>query len=205
MKLDRSNVVKMQSELEMLGFLKTIGTECRFVGITTRTPVTKMKTANPWHVIKNGKVVGECNLWKISRKIGVVNMNFCTAVEKRIAETLGVPAKEVEYVAGDVYYEHLMTVDGKPLPLVQHKIESERKGIQLQYFPQKNLETVYVNGAGEPVSKDEVKKYLYKESERPNYKPAVIGVYLHNIHKLSASGVVVEMPELAEVEEVLAD
>ena len=205
MSLNRSNVVKMQSELEMLGFLKTNGTQCRFVGMTIKTPVVKIKAGNPWHKVSKGKVVGECNLFKLSRKIGVINMNFVAAVEKRIAEQLGVAKSEVEYVAGEVWYKHLTTADGKPLPVVVNKDEAKQGEHYLQYFPQKNLATSYVNGQGEPVLESEVARWAYAESERPEYKPAVISVKLSNICQLKASGVVLEMPELDEVQAALAD
>ena len=204
MKLNRSNVVKMVSSLEMLGFLKTNGTACRFVSILTKTPVVKIKVGNPWHVIKSGKVQGECNLFKVSRKIGIINANYCSSVEKRIAEKLGVAKSEVEYVPGETWYQHLIDATGKSLPVVEHKDETKRGEFYLQYFPQKS-ENAYCNAAGEPVSETEVAKWAYAESERPDFKPAVIAVKLSNVHQLKASGVVLEMPELAEVEQVLAD
>ena len=200
MKLSKENVVQMESELEMLGFIKASGTACRFVSMTSKTPVVKIKVGNPWGAgakTKNG-------LYKVSKKIGIINAKFCKSVESRIAAKLGVPAAEVQYEAGEVYYEHLMTKDGKPLPIVQHKDETKRKGYLLQYFPQKS-ENVYVNEAGEPVADEVVKPWLYAESERSEFKPSVIGIYLSNILRLKASGVVIEMPDLAEVESVFAD
>lgn len=204
MKLNRTNVVTMFSELEMLGFLKSNGTNCQFVAILTKTPVVKIKKGNPWHVVKDGKVVGECKLFKVSKKIGIINANYCDSVARRIADKLGVKKNEVEYVPGEVWYEHLTTADGKALPVVQHKDETKRNGYLLQYFPQKS-ENAYCNGAGEPVLESDVDKWAYAESERPDFKPAVIAVKLSNVHKLKASGIVIEMPELAEVEQVLAD
>jgi len=204
MKLDRSNVVKMQSELEMLGFLKANGTACRFVAILTKTPVVKIKKGNPWHVIKNGKVQGECNLFKVSRKIGIINANYCASVERRLAEKLGVAKSEVEYVPGEVWYQHLTDGNGKNLPVVEHKDETKRIGCYLQYYPQKSV-NAFVNGAGEPVNETEVEKWAYAESERPDFKPAVIAVKLSNVHQLKASGIIIEMPELSEIEQVLAD
>jgi hypothetical protein len=201
-------IVTMTSELEMLGFLKTNGTQCRFVSILTRTPVVKMKVGNPFHTIKAGKVVGEVGLWKVSRKLGIVNANYNTSVRNRIATKLGVELKEVEYENGDVWYQHLMTADAtpRPLPVVQHKDEAKavRDGALLQYFPQKS-DNAYCNGAMEPVDFGAIKPWLYRESERPDFKPDVIAVYLRHIHRLKASGVVVEMPELEEVEALLAD
>jgi hypothetical protein len=198
----------MTSELEMLGFLKTNGTQCRFVAITTRTPVVKMRVGNPFHTIKSGKVVGEVGLWKIARKLGIINANYNTSVRNRIAEKLDVKLSEVEYENGEVWYQHFMTADNPPrqLPVVHHKdeIKAQRDGALLQYFPQKS-ENAYCNGAMEPVDIATIKPWLYRESERPDFKPAVIAVYLRHIHQLKASGVVIEMPELGEVETLLAD
>jgi hypothetical protein len=193
----------MISELEMVGFIKSNGTACRFVAIVSKTPVVKIKVGNPWGASAKSKN----GLYKVSRKIGIVNANYNTSVRNRIADKLGVTLSEVEYENGEVWYEHLKTVDGKNLPLVQHKDESKRDGqYYLQYFPQveKSVNS-YVNEAGEVVPAEMVKPWLYKESERPDFKPVVIAVNLRNVHCLKASGVVVEMPELAEVEAALAD
>lgn len=200
MKLNKKNVIKMVSDLEMLGFLKINSTQCRFVAIVTKTPVVKIRKENPWGAsakTKNG-------LYKVSRKMGIINANYCDSVSRRIAEKLGVKESEVEYVAGETWYEHLMTSDGKSLPVVQHKDETKRGEFYLQYFPMKST-NAYVNEAGEPVSDDEVNPWLYAESERSEFKPSVIAVKLSNVKQLKASGVIIEMPELAEAEAILAD
>lgn len=194
--------VQISDAMELAGFIKANGTQCRFVSMLSKTPVTKLKVGNPWHVIKNGKVVGTPNLFKISRKRGLINANFNTSVRTRIAAKLGVSVSEVEYQNGEVYYEHLQTKDGKPLPLVQHKEEAKRKGLQLQYYPQ-GSENCYVNGKGEIVPEEEVKKWAYAESPRSDIKPTVIGIYLHNILKLTASGVIAETDSVEEAETTL--
>ena len=200
--LDKSNVVKMSDSLEMLGFLKTNGTQCRFVAITTKTPVVKIKVGNPWGASAKSKN----GLYKCSHKIGVINANYCNSVARRIAAKLGVKENEVEYTPGETWYHHLMTADNKALPVVEHKDETKRGSYYLQYFPQtdKSINT-YVNEAGEPVNADEVKPWLYAESARPDFKPCVIAVNLTNVHRLAATGVIIEMPELEEVEAALAD
>ena len=93
----------MVSELEMLGFIKTNGTACRFVAIVSKTPVVKIKVGNPWGASAKSK----SGLYKVSRKIGIINANFNTSVRNRIAEKLGVKLAEVEYENGEVWYEHL--------------------------------------------------------------------------------------------------
>ena len=191
----------MVNELEMLGFIKTNGTACRFVAMTIKTPVVKIRAGNPWGASAKSK----SGLYKVSRKLGLINANFNTSVRNRIAEKLGVTLGEVEYENGEVWYEHLKTADNRNLPVVQHRDETKRKGqYYLQYFPQKST-SAYVNEAGEPVADDVVSPWLYKESERPDFKPAVLAVNLCNVKQLKASGVVIEMPELEEAEQALAD
>ena len=191
----------MASELEMLGFLKTNGTACRFVAIVSKTPVVKIRVGNPWGASAKSKN----GLYKVSRKLGIINANYNTSVRNRIADRLGVTLSEVEYESGETWYEHLQTVEGKALPIVQHKDETKRNGqYYLQYFPQKSS-NAYVDESGEVIADEMVKRWLYAESERPDFKPAVIAVNLCNVKELRASGVVIEMPDLEEAEQALAD
>lgn len=201
--------VSFDSEQEMLGFLKTNGTQCRFVSMTSKTPVTKMRVDNPFHRIKSGKVVGEVGLWKVSQKMGLINANYNTSVRRRIAEKLGVKLAEVEYENGEVYYQHLMTNDtpAKALPVVRHKDEVKflASGHLLQYFPHSS-ESTYCNAAGEPVDyRSQIAPYMYAQSEREDFKPQVLAVYLRNIVRLVCSGVVVEMPNWEQAKQLLAE
>ena len=193
----------MTSELEMLGFIKGNGTACRFVAIVSKTPVVKIKVGNPWGASAKTK----SGLYKVSRKIGIVNANYATSVRNRLADMLGVTLGEVEYENGEVWYEHLKTVDDHNLPLVQHKDEAKREetGYSLQYFPLGYSGSYYVNGAGETVPDVEVERWLHAKSERPDYKPAVQAPKLRNILSLKASGVIIEMPELEEAQALFAD
>lgn len=191
-------IVKMTDSLEMLGFIKSNGTSCRFVSITTKTPVVKIRSGNPWNAGKST----QRGLYKVSKRLGLINANYNASVRRRIAERLGVELSDVSYESGEVWYQHLTTVDGKSLPIVQHKDESKREGYYLQFFPHKS-ENAYVDETGEVVDEATVSKWLYKESERPDYKPSVISVKLANIAQLKASGVVIEMPEFAEAEAIL--
>jgi hypothetical protein len=202
MSLKREQVVSMVSTLEMLGFLKTNGTNCRFVSMTTKTPVVKIRAKNPW----NAGAKTQSGLFKVSKKIGIINADYVASVERRIAEALGVKPGEVQYTAGTTWYKHLTTADGKPLPVVINKDEAKQGEFYLQYFPMTERSVnAYVNDAGEPVADEVVKPWLYAESPRSEYKPAVIAVKLSNIVRLKASGIVIEMPELPEVEAALAD
>jgi hypothetical protein len=185
-------IVTITDPLEMAGFIKSNGTQCRFVSIVTNTPVVKIRKGNPFGALR-----------KVSRKNGIVNANYNTSVRNRIADKLGVKLVEVEYENGEVWYEHLKTVDGKPLPLVQHKDEAKRQGkLYLQYFPHK-AHSVYVAANGDTVADELVKPWLYAESKRPDYKPTVIAVELGNVKEIRASGVIMEAADLDEAEAVL--
>lgn len=188
-------IVKMLDQLEMVGFLKANGTQCRFVAITIDTPVTKMRVNSPFAGVR-----------KVARKTGLINANYNNSVRARIAKVLGVELKEVgEYEPGETWYRHLMTAGEKPkaLPLVVNKNKNDGKHY-LQYFPLKSRHQ-YVMPDGTPVTDEQLKPYLYKESKRPDYKPAVISIDLGNVKQLKASGVVIDMPGVEEAEAILAD
>lgn len=195
----KANVVEMVNVLEMVGFLKTNGTASRFVSLTSKTPVVKIKAGNPWGASNKTK----SGLYKVSKKIGIINASYNLSVRNRIAEKLGVALNEVEYENGTVWYEHMKTPEGKNLPLVQHKDEAKRGDFYLQYFTHKS-ENHYVNEQGEIVPDEVVKPYLYAKSEKPDWKPTVIAVNLSNVKQLKASGVVINMPDFAEAEKLFA-
>jgi hypothetical protein len=192
-------IVQFISELEMLGFLKTNGTSCRFVALTIKTPVVKIKVNNPWGAGEKTKA----GLYKVSRKIGLINVKYNEAVSRRISAVFGV---DVKYEGGTTWYEHLKTATGHNLPIVQHKDPTKRDetGYGLQFYPHKSFANVYVNEAGEIVPDETVKPYLYAESRRSEFKPAVIAPKLRNIVELKASGVVIQMPDFEEAEAILA-
>ena len=192
-------IVQMVNTLEMVGFLKTNDTSCRFVSMISKTPVVKIKAGNPWGAgskTKNG-------LYKVSKKIGIINANFNTSVRTRIAEILGVKLSEVEYENGETWYKHLTTADGKNLPLVQHKDETKQGDFYIQYYPHKSTNH-YVNESGEVIPNAIVQPFLYKENERPEFKPAVIVVNLANVRQLKASGIIINMPDFEEAEAIFA-
>jgi hypothetical protein len=184
--------VKITSELEMVGFLKTNGTACRFVSIVSDT-VPKLKKSCPYKGVR-----------KISRKLGLINANYNTSVRRRIAESVGVELSEVEYTNGAVWYKHLMTEGESPkaLPVVVHATKETGKHY-LQYFPQKS-EVRYVLENGETVAEEQLKPYFYATAERPNWKPCVISIDLANVKELKASGIIMQAEDLAEAEAILA-
>lgn len=190
--MNKSSVVQMFDVLEMVGFLKTNGTQCRFVSMVSYTAVTNLRANCPYKNVK-----------KVARKIGLINANYNTSVRRRIAERLGVNLSEVEYENGNVWYQHVMTKDGKALPLCVNKKTPNNGKYYIQYFPHKSTHK-YLLPNGEEVAESLLKPYFYAESER-DFKPTVIVVGLENVRQLKASGVVIEMPELAEAEAILAD
>jgi hypothetical protein len=193
------STVSILNSLEMVGFIKANGTACRFVGMTSKTPVVDIKVGNPWGASKKTK----SGLYKVSKKIGIINANYNDGVANRIADMLGMKRGTVSYEAGETWYEHLKTPEGKALPLCQHKDESKRNGkYYLQYFPHKST-AVYVNETGETVDETTVEPWLYAKSERPEFKPSVIAVSLENILQLKASGVILETPDFKEAEALL--
>lgn len=191
------NIVKYIKELEMLDFLRTNGTACRFVAMTSKTPVVDIRVDNPWGAGKKTK----SGLYKVSKKIGIVNANYNTSVRRKIAEAFGVELKEVEYENGETWYVHEKTLDGKPLPVVKHaKKESNER--YLQYFPQ-HSSNVYVNDLDEVVPDEEVAPFLYKSQERSDFKPAVIVVKIENIKELKISGIILQAEDYDEARAAL--
>jgi hypothetical protein len=183
------NIVKIANHLEMVGFIKANGTACRFVSMVTETE-PKLKKGCPY----KGVV-------KVSRKNGLLNRNFNNAVCKAIAEKLGVAPSEIEYEAGETWYRHEMTVDGKALPLCVHKTKNDGK-YYLQYFPMSST-NAYRLPNGDMIAESVLEPYFYAKSFN-EFKPAVIAVSVENIKELRASGVIMQASDLAEAEAALS-
>jgi len=192
-RMQDKTIVQISSHLEMVGFIKANGTQCRFVSMVSDTPVTKLRKGCPFVGVR-----------KVSRKNGLINANYNTAVRKRIAERLGVELKEVEYENGEVWYRHEMTQgeNPKPLPLVVNKTKNDGK-VYLQYYPHKSTHT-YVLPNGETVTEAQLEPYFYKQSPRPDFKPCVISVDIANIKELRASGIIMQTEDIDEAETLLA-
>ena len=188
--MDKKTIVEIQSHLEMVGFIKSNGTQCRFVSMISETLVTNIRAACPFK-----------GVIKTSKKMGLVNKDYVASVERRIAERLGVPASAVDYVPGEVWYKHLTTTDGKALPLVVNKTKDDGE-YYLQYFPTES-KSVYRMPNGEPVLESDLEPWFYKR-EKADFKPIVISVKVSNIKRLAASGVIMQVEDLAEAESALA-
>ena len=183
----KKTLVTISNELEMAGFIKANGTQCRFVSMTSETPVTKIKVGSPY-----------AGVLKVSQKRGMVNVNYVDSVRRKVSAQFDVPMSAVEYVAGETWYKHVMTDDGKPLPLVEHKEKNDGQ-YYLQYFPTSS-KNAYQMPDGTPVSEEALKPYLYKESKRVEFKPTVIVVKLGNIKQLRASGVIMSTEDFDEAQ-----
>lgn len=185
-------IVQIESELEMLGFLKSNGTSCRFVSMTTQTVVKNIRKGCPFK-----------GVIKISRKRGMINVNYNAAVCRNVAAKLGVEVKSVEYENGEVWYEHLQTVDKHSLPVVVNKKSPNNGKFYLQYFPTDST-NVYRMPDGRMVDEEDLKPWFYTD-HRPDFKPTVISIELANIKKLCASGVIMQTEDLAEAQAALAN
>lgn len=190
--MNAKTVVTITNPMEMIGFVKSVGTQCRFVSMLTKTPVVKIKKNNPFG-----------QLFKVSRKIGLINANYNTSVRRRIAEKLGIELKDAEYENGPSVYIHLTTNDGKAMPILV-KASNPNDGVYyLQYFPHKST-SHYVNAQGDIIARDLVDPYLYAESFRSDVKPAVISVKFENIKELRASGVIMQSEDFEEAESAIS-
>jgi hypothetical protein len=170
----------MQTTQSVVEFLKTNGTQCRFISLVSETK-PKLRPACPFFGVV-----------KVSRKRGIVNANFNTTVRRRIAQKLGVKLAEVEYENGEVWYRHVTTAEGKPLPLVVNKnVQNPSADTEyyLQYFPTRST-NAYRMPNGDTVTEGELKPWFCRQSERPDYKPTVISIKVSNIKKLRASVVI---------------
>lgn len=188
--MSAKTIVTIDSELEMLGFLKANGTSCRFVSMLLVTPVKNIKAGCPYK-----------GVMKYSRKNGLINRNYNTACRNGIAEVLGVDAKSVEYTNGESWMKHLETADGKALPVCVNKKTPDDGKYYLQYFPMSS-ENVYQMPDGTPVSYEDLKQWFYERNES-SFKPLTIAPLLSNIKELRASGVIMQTSDVDEAKQVM--
>ena len=192
MKLGKlSKAVKITDPLEMVGFIRTNGTQCQFVSMLTVTE-PKMRKDSPY----KGVV-------KVSRRNGLLNVNYNTSVSKRLAEMFNVPPSEVQYIPGETWFKHQKTEDGRPLPLVVNKNKEDGK-IYVQYFPIRTSGTKYVMPNGEQVAEEKLEPFFYARAEKEVWKPATCVFHVANIKELRASRVIVQTEDTAQAEQVLA-
>ena len=184
-----AKAVKITDPLEMVGFIRTNGTQCQFVSMLTVTE-PKLKKTCPFK-----------NVIKISRRNGLINMNYNKAVRSRIAENLGIELADVEYDNGNVWFKHDLTEDGKTLPLVVNKNKDDGK-YYVQFFPVRTSGTKYMSN-GEVISKEQLEPYFYAEREVSEFKPITCVFHVGNIKELHASRVIVKTNETDKMQAVL--
>jgi hypothetical protein len=167
--------VEISHKMELVGFLRSIGAECRFITLTTETEVK---------MVKKHRTTKEPNPFlgtvKVARRNGLVNIDYVAAVERNM-EKAGI--ENAEYVAGTTWYMHEQTTDGKAIALCRHKT---KEAFYLQYFPMRNLETRYVlNGKDlTPEQVTAMKEYLSEQSEN-EFKPRVITLAMDSIRSVT--------------------
>lgn len=183
-------IVTIDNPQELAGFIKGNGTQCRFVSLVSSTE-PKLKAGCPFKGVH-----------KVSKKRGVVNMNYVESVKRHVAQLTGSSVDAVVYEAGETWYKHLMTDDNKALPLVVNKTKDDGKQY-LQYFP-RSSSNVYVMPDGTPVSESELEPWFYKKSPRSLHKPIVMTIELCNIKEIRASGVIMHATDFDEAEQALS-
>jgi len=165
----KSSTVKLGSQCEMVGYLKSLGTECRFISMNTETEVKMRKTGNPF--------VGAV---KRTKRNGLINVNFVKSVERKMAKAAGIKPSEVDYKAGETWYVHVMTAEGKPMPLcVDKKTETKH---YLQYFPHRSFKTQYFHN-GVEVSYSDLAPFITEKPVNP-VKPLVITLAMKSIKNI---------------------
>lgn len=183
-------IVSFNSVSAMAEFIRSNGTQCRFVSLLSETE-PKLRKDCPFKGVR-----------KVSRKVGLINVNYVSACEKGIAALLGADAGSVDYAPGETWYRHEETQDGKRLPLCVHKTDSS-KGFYLQFYPRASVNT-YVDGAGNAIEEESLAPYFYSRGEKPEFKPAVIVVSLANLRELRASGIIAQSGDVESAEKALA-
>lgn len=185
-----SNVVTIKSGLEMVSFVKNNGTQCRFISMVSQTEVKNIRKGCPFK-----------GVLKVSKRIGMINVNYVASVNRHIAAKTGVDLAEVNYEAGQVWYKHLQTANDKALPIVVNKNAPDNGEFYLQFFPT-NSTSSYVMPDGTQVAESDLSPWFYK-SEKSEYKPTVISINVNNIKELRASGVIMQTEDLEEAEAIL--
>ena len=174
----------------MAEFIRSNGTQCRFVSLLSETS-PKLRKDCPFRGVR-----------KISRKTGLINVNYVNACERRIADLLGVNSATVDYQEGEVWYRHETTEDGRSLPLCIHKTDTS-KGYYLQFYPRASV-NAYVDEKGQEIPEESLAPYFYSRGEKAEWKPSVIVVSLANLRELRASGVIAQAGDVEACEKALA-
>ena len=157
--------ISIKNNNELPAYLRTLGTECQFISMVTETEVKMRKTGNPF--------VGTV---KVARRNGLVNVNHEDRVNRRMTEA-GI---EANYEAGETWYLHETTKDGKVIPLCFSKKDANAK--YLQFFPHRNLSTKYMlNGRNLTAEEVTKMKSFIPEKDWGDFKQPVITLKMDSI------------------------
>lgn len=190
-KLKYGRAVRITDPLEMVGFIRTNKTNCQFVSLLTVTEV-KLKVSCPHK-----------NVVKVSRRNGLINMNYNMAVRRRIAENLNVPLSDAKYENGETWFIHETDEAGKALPLVHHKAKDDGK-FYLQYFPIRSSQTKYFGEKGEEIPESTLKPFFYAKKEQDDFKPVTCVFNVANIREMRAARVIVKDDLADETQSILS-
>lgn len=181
--------VTITNALEAVGFIKQGGTQCRFISVLTETEVELLKSS-PYQGVR-----------KVSRRIGMINVNYVAGVEKRRAAAMGIPVSEVEYKPGKTWYYHDQTEDGKPLPIVRH---SKTHIPYLQYFPLRSFGTRYLLPNGDEIPEDTLKPYFKSRGWVDDTKPRVCVFKMESLKSIRVYGVEFKTPKAQQLQDTLS-
>ena len=162
-------------------YLRTLGTECRFISMVTEVEVEARKTNNPF--------VGAV---KRSRRNGLVNVNFVKGVIRRMKES-GI--ENPTYIPGKTWYVHEHDTNGNALALCQSKKDSNKK--YLQYFPWKSYDNTYYHNGVQLTDKEvEVLKTFIPPVTNKPFKRSVITLSMDSILKVTFRSINTEVLNL---------
>lgn len=170
--------IKIQNKNEIVEFLKSLGTGSAFVSLRTETEVVMNKTGNPF--------IGTV---KVTKRCGIINVNFVKSVRRRMANILKVDFDETVYVPGVTWYKHVHTEEGKPLSLCVHQDDAQR--FYVQFFPLKTEKAEYFLN-GEQLTENEVRimyDFFVPKKKRNVFKPIVIVVAIDSIREMRARSI----------------
>lgn len=185
--MNENPIVRLESANAMAEFIRSNGTQCRFVSLVSETE-PKLKKSCPFQGVR-----------KITRTVALVNVDHAAACERGLAKALGVDS--VDYEPGETWYAHETDAKGNTLPLCFHPSKPE-SGFYLQYFPRRT-ESVYRDASGNEVSHADLTSFFYARKEAQG-KPRTRVVSLANLRELRASGVIAQAGDIDAAEKALA-
>jgi hypothetical protein len=161
----------LQVDVQILPeFLRNLGTQCRFISMTTEVEVECRKTNNPF--------VGTV---KRSRRNGLVNVKYVEGIIRRMRES-GI--EEPTYTPGKTWYVHEHDTQGNPIPLCQSKKDNSKK--YLQYFPWRSYDNTYFHNGVQLTDKEiEILKTFIPPITTKPFKRSVITLSMDSIRRIT--------------------